>query len=490
MRHPKRVLIVLLICVAGLAGALAWLHFSPSSSSSSSDSSDNTATLYSYKDSDLVSMSVKNTAGGYTIVPDKEATAKAASSAAAAPSGSSTSSTASSKVVFRIQELSGMSTTADTISTAAQDGYSLTAVKNLGASSGSLADYGLKNPTATITSTFKDGKKITLLVGSATPLDSSAHYVMLQGKDTVYTAGIADELLQGLPAYLSKQVTSVSLPSASSDTSSDTADMSAAFQKIDVTNQNGAFHLVRSGSGWQVNGCPADSGKVEILANAAAAVSASSAEALDPTAAQLKTYGLDKPISQLAYTSTSGSGTLLVGAEKTSGTYYVMMKGGRVVYLVESSNLTWLTQKAFDLQRTTVLENERNDLAGVTLKGGSAVYSMVISRTKNESSSTEDVPSYTYSTVCNGKKVKTESTYSSFFDKAAALKVLEASSAKPSGTPAWMLTVSGFDTKVHHTYAFYASGSRRYLVTADGVTLGLVNSTDVDAVVTAAKAVQ
>ncbi|MCH3973030.1 MAG: DUF4340 domain-containing protein [Oscillospiraceae bacterium] len=507
MKHPKRTLIVLLVCVAGLAGALAWLHFSPSSStsSSSSSSSESTVSLYSYKDSDLASMTVKNSTGTYTFVPDAAATAKAASEsaasakAAAASAGSSAASSAASsasaKTVFKIQELSGVSTSADTVSTAVQDGYSLSAIKNIGTAASSLAAYGLENPTITITSTFKSGKTITLLVGNETPLDTSARYVKLKDSDSVYAASISDTLLKGLPAYLSTQVTSISAPASSStssdsSTSSESSAVAMAFSKIDVKNQNGSFSLVRSGSSWSVNNRPADGDKVEILASAASAVSASSAVALDPTAAQLKTYGLTNPACTLSYTSTSGSGTLLIGGQESSGGYYVMMKGGRVAYLVESSSLSWLTQKAFDLQRTTILENTQTEIAGVTLKSSSASYNLVITRAKNASSSTEDNTAYTYTVQANGKKISGETAYSTFFTKAAALKVLEDSTAKPTGTPAWTLTLTGFDSKVHHTYQFYTSGDRRYLVTADGTTLGLVSSSDVDALATAAKAIQ
>ena len=184
MKHPKRTLIALLICVVGLVAVLLGLHFAPTGGSSSSSESDlQTTSLYSHKDSDLISMTVKNAAGTYTIVPDKEATAKAASQAAASASAaaasvpsassSSASSAAQTKTVFKINELSGLTTNSETIGTAAQDGYSLSALKTIG-SVESLADYGLKDPAATFTSTFSDGSKVTVLIGNETPLDTSA----------------------------------------------------------------------------------------------------------------------------------------------------------------------------------------------------------------------------------------------------------------------------------------------------------------------------
>lgn len=515
MRHPKRTLIALLVCVVGLVAVLLGLHFAPSGDSSSSSSSLETTQLYSHKDSDLVSMTVKNAQGTYTIVPDKEATAKAASEAAASASaaaasasssGSSASSSASSaatvQTVFKISELSGVSASSDTIETTAQDGYSLSALKTIG-SAASLSDYGLDNPIASFTSTFSDGSSVTVLIGNETPLDTTARYIKLKDKDTIYAATLADNLLKGKNAYLSTQVTSIPTVSTASTTASGSAATAPSFSKIDVKNQSGSFGLARSGDDWTVNGRPADSSKVETLTSALSSISASSVEALDPTAEQLKKFGFNSPVSELTYTSASGTGTLLVGGQKPSdtssadsdstdsGTYeYVMLKGGRIVYAVSVNGLPWLTQKAFDLQRLTLVSNTSADIAGVKLEGSGVDYQMVVTRTKDESSSTEDQPVYTYKTQCNGKKLSDETSYTKFFDKITGLQVLEDSTAAPSGSPAYTLTLNGYDAKVRHTYQFYKVNDRRYLVTADGQTFGLFNSTDVNALLAAAKAVK
>ena len=513
MKHPKRTLIALLICVVGLVAVLLGLHFAPTGGSSSSSESDlQTTSLYSHKDSDLISMTVKNAAGTYTIVPDKEATAKAASQAAASASAaaasvpsassSSASSAAQTKTVFKINELSGLTTNSETIGTAAQDGYSLSALKTIG-SAESLADYGLKDPAATFTSTFSDGSKVTVLIGNETPLDTSARYVKLEGKETIYAATIAENLTKGISSYISTQVTSIPTVSSAPSTASGTAATAASFTKIDIRNAGGSFGLARSGSNWLVNSRPADSTKVETLTSALSSISASSVEALDPTADQLKKYGLSSPASELTYTSASGTGTILIGSLKAADTsstassesdngtyYYVMLKGGRMVYLVSSNGMPWLTEKAFDMQRMTLVTSAQTQIAGVSLQGSGADYQMVVSRAKNESSSTEDVPSYTYTTQLNGKKLSDEKTFAAFYSKITSMKILEDSTDTPSGSPAYTLTLNGFDGEARQIYQFYKASERRYLVTANGVACGLVNSTDVDALLTAAKAVK
>lgn len=514
MKHPKRTLIALLVCVAGLVAVLLALHFAPSGSSSSSSSSNlQTTLLYNHKDSDLVSMIVKNAQGTYTIVPDKEATAKAVSKAAVSTSGvasasstasKSTSSAATVKTVFKITQLSNVTVNSETVDSAAQDGYNLSALKTIG-SAPSLADYGLQDPAASFTSTFSDGSKVTVLIGNETPLDTTARYVKLEGKDTIYAATIAENLLKDMSSYISTQVTSIPTVSSASSTASGGAATAASFTKIDVKNQGGSFGLARSGENWSVNNRPADSSKVESLTSALSSISASSVEALDPTAVQIKKYGLENPVSELTYTSTSGTSTVLVGSQKAASassvsstdsesdsgvSYYVMLKGGRMVYLVSSNGLPWLTEKAFDLQRMTLTENAQDEIAGVHLQGSGVNDQMVVTRTKNESSSTEDVPSYTYATQYNGKKLSDEKTFNKFFNAITGLQILENSTDTPSGNPVYTLTLNGFDTKVRHEYKFYKVNDRRYLTTADGVTYGLVNSSDIDALLAAAKAVK
>lgn len=516
MKHAKRIFVVLLLCVAGLAAILLALHSTSSKTSSSSGSSLQTTSLYNHKDSDLVRMTVKNTVDTYTIVPDREATAEAASEAAAsakaasssASAGSrSTSSAAAAKTVFKVQELSGVAANADAISTAAQDGYNLSALKNIGAAE-TLSDYGLQNPEATVTSTFTDGTKIVLQIGKPTPLDSSARYIKLAGNSSIYTATIADALLKGKDAYVSTQVLTIS------GTSSNSSSAAEVFRKINIQNQTGTADLTCSGTNWFVNGRPADNDAINTLTSSISSVSGSSVEAMNPTAAQLKQFGLASPSAKLTYTATTGTGTLLVGSQKIVSTssesdnqdssdssedeesnrseteYSVMLQGGRAIYLVSSSNLPWLTQKAFDFQRKELLVNTQTDIANVLLQGDGLNCNMAVTRTKNENSSTEDVPSYNYATALNGKKITKEDTFSQFFTQATNLKILENSSVKPSGTPEVTLTLTGFDAKVHHVYQFYKSSDRRCLATADGVTCGLINRSDLQALLTAAKAVK
>ena len=56
--------------------------------------------------------------------------------------------------------------------------------------------------------------------------------------------------------------------------------------------------------------------------------------------------------------------------------------------------------------------------------------------------------------------------------------------ARPPGT----ITLTGYDASLSHTYQFYASGDRRYLVVVDGTVFGLMNTADFTALTDAAAA--
>ncbi|MCH4238837.1 MAG: DUF4340 domain-containing protein [Oscillospiraceae bacterium] len=507
MKNPKRTLIILLVCVAGLTAVLLGLHFAPSSGgSSSSGSSLQTTVLYSHKDSDLVSMTVTNAAGTYTIEPDKAATAKAVSAAAASKTSSaasgSTSSAAAAKTVFKVRELNGIEIDTATAGTAAQEGYNLSALKNIGAAA-SLSDYGLQKPATQFTSTFTDGSKVTVLIGNVTALDASSRYIKMSGSDNIYTATVADALLKGTNAYVSPRL--ISLSGTADNTSASSSSTAAAnmFTKIDVKDAAGTIALARSGQAWTVNGRAADSEKVSTLAGTLTSLSGTSVEAVHPTEQQLKTFGLASPAAELTYTAKSGTATLLVGSQKTGSvssqsesssssdvSYYAMLKGGNKVCLVESTALPWLTEKAFDLQQLSLIANTQTDISNLMLQGNGINYNISVSRTKNESSSTEDVAAYTYSTAVNGKKISNESNYAQFFTKLLNLKILEDSSETPAGEPAATLTMTGYDTKIRHVYQFYKVSDRRYFVKADGIGCGLISSTAYDDMVTGIKAVK
>lgn len=488
MKRNKRTLIILAAVAIVLVAAVLALLLPDQlggGGASSSVSSSSGSTLYEYPSKDLQSMQVKNEKGAFTFVPDADATAKAQSEAAAsAASGASSAPAASVDTVFKVQELDGLPLNADAVAAAAKDGYVFATVKTV-TTTDQLDSYGLAdgNAAATLTCTFADGTVKTLLIGGQTPLDATSYYVREKDSHVVYAANVDEALLGPAAAFVSTSVTNF--------TTSETG--SSPFQQIALKNQNGSFTLSRSGDSadWTVDGMPANGDAVSTLSTGLAALTADSVAALDPDSAALKTYGLQSPAATAAMTLPDGSAhTLLIGGTDADGNYYAMLEGGRVVYTLASSGLSWLGQGAIDLRDLHILSNDVADIASFKIEG-SKPFDFAVTRTENAASSTEDAKSYTYTAKVNGKDAADYNTYTAFFEKAAQLQILEAAgSAKPSGDPAWTVTLAGYDSAVHHVYKFYPSGSRRYLVTVDGTAFGLMNVSDFDALIESAGTVK
>ena len=228
--------------------------------------------------SNLKQIEVQNSNGSYTLVRDESATEAAQSS----------SSGGSTDPVFTIKELAGYDLDSTAVKAAAQNGCALSASKAIDISSGSsgTSGFGLENPQATMKMTYEDGSSATLLIGGQPPLSESSRYVQLEGSDTIYIAGIEDAILGDKSIFLSKQLTN--LTSASS---------SVSVQKLSLKNKNSTIEIspTSSGNDYTVNGQPGDHNKIAALGNQLGDTSAVSVTVMNPTADQLKSYGLDSP---------------------------------------------------------------------------------------------------------------------------------------------------------------------------------------------------
>lgn len=500
MKRNKRILIALALCIAVLVALVLVLQLAPSGEQASSQaSSEAAASLYDKKAADLKSLHVENSKGSYTVVPDKEATAKAASAVSAYQAGASgassdaTSSGEVGNVYFKVEGMEGLPVDSATVDSVAKSGYGLQANKTIGATE-SLADFGLAKPQATVTANYQDGSTQTLLVGSATPMDETLYYVKLRDGNTVYTASIAPALLSGKAALLSTTVTSVggaTASTASSTASGTVTAESSPFGSITYQDQGGSpVKIVKNKNAWLVNAVPGDNDAVGAISTALASIRADSVEALDPDAAKLQEMGLDKPLSTLTYTATdTGTDTLLVGKAKGSS-YYLMRKGGRVAYLVPGSSLTWMGKGSFELREKNLVTEDGTLMNSMTFVGEGKRYEFTMARTRKPvsgseatSSGTPTAADYNYTAALNGKALSGYAAYGNMYSKFMDVQLVEDSGAKPSGTPLWTVRYTDFDKTLDKELAFYASGNRRYLVTMNGNTLGLVEKSSFDEIV-------
>ena len=493
MKRTKRTLIALVVVAVVLVAAVLVLVLPDqvSGGEEAASSSSTGSTLYEYASEDLESLAVTNENGTFTIVPDAEATAEAQEKAdeAAASAGSSTAaSTVTTE--FMVEELSGLPQNQTAVNLAAKDGYVFATVKTV-TETDDLASYGLSadDPAATLTATFTDGTVKTLYVGTQTPLDSSSRYVREDGSNVVYAANVTETLLGPVTGFVDTGITDYT--ASEDDNAEGVSAASSPFVKIDIQNQNGTLSLSRSGESqpWSVNGLPASGDAVSTLSASLASMTAQDVVQIDPSDEDLSTYGLSDPAARVSMTTTGGeTTTLLIGGTNEDGQYYARLDGGRLVYTLSSSGTSWLSDDEMSLRCLTFLNDDVSAVQSFKMTGG-ASYDFEVTRTEEASSSTEDQTSYSYSVTLNGTELSDYLNFTTFYDTAQDLQILEdAGDAAPSGTPAWTITLTGYDASLSHTYQFYASGDRRYLVVVDGTVFGLMNTADFTALTDAAAA--
>ena len=237
MKKNTRYLVATLAAAVVLAGAVtALLLTQPAveeddTSSASSASSTVSIPLISREKADVESIHVKNASGEYTILARTETVSASSSSEESGEEKEPTTTT-----TFYVDGIDEELQNTSNVGSAASYGYTLSASSEIGnAEDLELADFGLEEPVAVVTTTFTDGTEETYSVGSESPVTGT--YVLY--KDKVYSAGVGTYTDKTRLDFVNTTVLSITPPenTESSDSSSGTA-ASNDFTRFVFTGKN------------------------------------------------------------------------------------------------------------------------------------------------------------------------------------------------------------------------------------------------------------
>ncbi len=480
MKTSTRNLIIVAAGIVVLGGATAALMLTGGGQgASSSPVSTSTIDLVSKKSEDIVSMSVKNKKGSYTLIP----VTKTVPATSSASSGSASS--AETETTYTVKELENVPIDSAAAGQVIQNGFSLTASKNLGTVD-NLDEYGLKDPQATVEVSFKDGSSYNYKIGSESATDSSAYYMSGEDSNNVYVVSVDSGILEDQNYFISKAILTVAAANGEQNDFTKVTLSGRNFpQPITVGKVGDADKIMSPFS------ADTDANNVSAIETALTTVTASSVEAVNPDAAALKNYGLDQPAAIAEFTANKVNYKLLAGAKKDNS-YYVMLDKGNVVYLVSADSITpWAEATAFSLRSKLIFTPMITDVKSISVTQGTAATQVTVARTKDETKSTEDTPAFTYKvTGTDAKALDYETNYKNFYKNLISIELLEGSDAKPSGTPAYSVEYQYFDKNTKDILQFYNGGDRRYLVVLNGEVCGTVTSTDVDKIFTSYQQLQ
>ncbi len=493
MKSSTRNIIVVAVVAVVLGGAVFALNKAGgagggSSGSSSADTSSAAIKLISKSGSEVASMKVTNKKGSYTLVPLPTGTLGASSSGSSAVSSGSSSSS-SPTVSYTVQELGGCPVDTGETNSVVQDGFSLSATKNIGKAD-NLAEYGLQNPQATIEVTFRDGSNFGYKIGSATATDSSAYYMCGLESNNVYVVNVDAGILEDANYFVTKDMLSISAGSDTSGTSGNSSSNND-FSAISLSGKNfpkGAT-LQKNSDGQLAIVSPAafdvDTNSLSSIESALSSLSADSVAAVHPDAAALKKYGFDAPTVAVDFTANKKPYKLVIGAQNSKG-YYAMVNDVNVVYHVTADSVNGLvTQNLFSLRSKLIFLPNIATIKRITVASGGKTDEINVSRTENPASSTKDKKAYNYKVAGNaGKALNYDTDYRNAYQTLIGLTVYAAAEtdAAPSGTPDISIQYDYFDKADVVTLDLYKLDSRRYTAVLNGKVYGLCDRNDVDPV--------
>ena len=478
MNSSTRNLIIVAAGVVVLGGVTAALMLTGGGKDGAASAASSAASieLVSKKSEDIVSMSVKNKKGSYTLIP--VVSQITASSAASSGAASETETT------YTVEGLNGASVDKTLAGQVVQNGYSLVASKNLGSVT-NLEEFGLKDPQAEVKVKFKDGSSYNYKIGSLCPTDNSSYYMCGENSNNVYMVSIDAGLLDSVNYFVSKDMLNITSSTGEND-----------FTEIRLSGKNFAQPITIQKNGSVTSITSPVSAETDVtnygaLEKALASLTADSVEAVNPDAAALKKYGLDSPTAVAEFTVNKGSYKLLLG-NKNGDKYYAMLNGQNVVYLVAQSSVSaWVETNTFALRNKFLVMPLIETVKSISVTQGTATETVTVTRTKDETKSTQDKPVYTYKAAgTGGKALDYEKNFRTFYEELISLELLESAETVPGGEPVYTVQYAYFDKAATDTVRFYKSGDRRYTATVNGKVFGTVVSSDADKVIESFKLLQ
>lgn len=488
MSKRVRTLIISLAAVLVLVGALLLLLFvvpKKESTSSSADSPESTVTVYDKSSLTISKLSVKNTNEQFTLSPNSDG----------------------QLVVEAYMDLPINDTEIKTLST---DVQTLSASKKIADSDDNPSLYGLDAPQAVIDATFSDGSTVTINMGSLSPL-KEGYYCQVKGDSAVYLLGksYGDEFVQSSTKYIGKSV--ITAPSANSTSTGDKAVVRSmnlygtvraskpfAFRVHEATDKSDLSNFDYVISSPYVVGLDSDAMST---ITSTTALTATDVVKAHPTAADLKTYGLDNPYSVCemtlaVQTSSSGSSSsdsdsssssstkvtsyyndvkhiVKLGGKDSNGNYYALIDNYNVVYTVASTAVPWAETTYTEAANKMLFTTNIAGVSSITVNNAGQETTFSLTQNPNETDKNKNL------TVTVGGTTYPTADFRTLYQVFMGVDRYGDTDKKPSGDPAVTFTMNMSDSS-KFVANFYKLDASLYLCSIDGGETYTVKASDIE----------
>lgn len=348
-------------------------------------------------------------------------------------------------------------------------------------------DYGFDKPNLTAKITLRDGGGYTVTVGRMSP-DGSGYYLKVSDADKIYLVPAGSvENYYTTPEKMADQVI-VDTPVLDSDTKTsdkkyfDDEGAISTFDSISVSgskygksvkllplaDNEMAKYVVDLGSYQRFADTDAVEEMFGIVTNGLVAIDTYK---LNPTSADIKKYGLDKPEVELAVKCGSYEVSLIAKMYDEENEYYaVMVDGLDGIYAVTEAALSMLKLGVTDFYNEFVFLEYLRDFSNIKVKTPEKTYNFDVTYDEKE----EEI-----SATESGKTVDSD-LFTAYYSHITTIRP-EVQESYISGSTDLTIDFTYKDaSKGTRKLEFVKQSDRRYLVKLDGFEMGLVNSTTYD----------
>jgi len=323
-----------------------------------------------------------------------------------------------------------------------------------------LSQYGLKPARATAVATWKDGTEHTIYLGDKTEAGNT-YYLQVKGDPKVYSVWmnngehyhwkLADLRSKTIsPALKYDEVTYIKLTESNGtviEARAKTPEESKTYQL-----GFGSFMLLKPYS-YQRG---LDSEKQDAFLKGAQNIAISTFVEDNPK--DLGKYGLAHPSAELIVKDKTSSIDFLFGSAVGSASEtYFMIKGQPSVYSTDSSSLSFLATKPFDIVDKFTFIPNIDDVDGVTIHGGGATHTLAITRTSKKADKAGDPDVVVATYAVDGKNAE-EDNFKKFYQALIGLQVEGESARRVPNIPEVSVTFNlnkGTSRTVRVDYANY-----------------------------------
>lgn len=344
-------------------------------------------------------------------------------------------------------------------------------------------EYGMDNPTTTVTLTFRESaaESITLKIGNNASANLGCYCAVSDKPGKVYI--IPTETVLALQCVATDFGKKTGLATAAQDSRFFSDNDITSFTKLELSGKNYQDGLeismfsdetLNSVYAYQVTKPISRIAETEPVDNTVAlfssGITAAGIYAFDPTAEDIAKYGLDNPDAKV--TLTLGEKAYSLSAAKVDDNYFAVVDGyAKVIYKVSSSALPFATNTTTDFYSKFIVLENLSKLSSFTMSvTGGQTYKIDISNTVDSESGEEVISASQNGVSLDAEKVK------SMYRYLITASIIDYSSVQTQSTD-MIIVLTHTDGSADTVVKFCKAGSQRYMVYVNNTEMGQITST-------------